>query len=280
MPCSSLLPKDRKHLNNDGMNRPSLLSGAPPAGNGASTSRRILADMEGRTPERAAVARTVVRRVPWRLAIQITVLVLVVLASLAAWRWSSSRSDNEDRGISNAAAPAPRSPAPTEFAPASGGAVIVDETAPQAMVGTAPVAAAPAPAPALAPPAMHPPKTVAAITPAAHPRRPGASAQPHKSGARDDEDLLGTLIGIIRQKPKESKAESMDALIAQIQADKNRTDSSNKAAFDSIDQNASTESGVQAKLRRCPAANTLQGVECRRKICASLAGKDPACPAR
>lgn len=266
------------------MNRPSLLSAAGATGTGAVNSRRILADMEGRTPERAPVAREVVRRVPWRLAISATLLVLFVLALLAAWRWNRGSSSYEDAVTPHAVAPTSQAPAQSQFpASSAGGAMIVDETLPADAVAGAPAATATA-ATATATPAhaqaIERPEQGAAIATATSKRTSAATSPRRKLSAKEEEDLLGTLIGIIRQKPAERKPESMDALIAKIQADRKQADSSNKAAFDSIDQNASTQSSIQAKLRRCPAANTLQGIECRRKICASLPGKDPACPAR
>lgn len=103
-----------------------------------------------------------------------------------------------------------------------------------------------------------------------------------KTAPPTDQDLLGTLLGIIKQEPaKPARPESMDALIAQIQANESRNAAANRAAFDSIDPATATSnhSGIQAQLRRCPPANTLKGIDCRRKICAKMAGKDPACPA-
>ncbi|HBK47625.1 MAG TPA: hypothetical protein DDZ67_14585 [Xanthomonadaceae bacterium] len=106
-------------------------------------------------------------------------------------------------------------------------------------------------------------------------------------GKGSDDDLLGTLLGIIKQDEKKEapRHESMDSLITKIRAEDQRNTADANAAFDSIDKSkakpsASTHSEIQVQLRRCPQANTLEGIECRRKICASFSGKDPACPAQ
>ena len=268
-------------MNNDGMNRPSLLSGTPAAGKSPVSSSRILADMEGRAPERAAPARIRVRHRAWRLPLLVTLLALAAVAMLAIGRWHQDAGDAPDRTSLGAAPPIAAPTLATESSPAPGGAMIVDEAAPEAispaqtdtpLATPAATATATADAPGSAPPllARTEPATGAAQ------RVPVTPGQRRKTGKQSDDDLLGTLIGIIKQKPNEQKPESMDALIAQIQADQNR----NNAALDRIDQSASTQSGVQARLRRCPPANTTQGMECRRKVCASVSGKDPACPAR
>ena len=106
-------------------------------------------------------------------------------------------------------------------------------------------------------------------------------------GAKDKEDdnLLGTLLGIIKEdekpRPATQQPRTMDDLIAKIEADQQQRTQDERTAFDQVasKKSASTESSVQAQPRRCPGANTLQGLECRRRICASVTGKDPACPA-
>lgn len=123
---------------------------------------------------------------------------------------------------------------------------------------------------------------------AAAPAKPRAQRRqaPPAQKKTSDEDLLGTLLGIIKDDKKDTpKHESMDSLIAKIQAEDQQNAADTDAAFDSIDRSkakstASTHSEIQAQLRRCPKANTLEGIECRRKICAAHTGKDPACPAQ
>ncbi|WP_269791088.1 hypothetical protein [Stenotrophomonas sp. Iso1] len=105
------------------------------------------------------------------------------------------------------------------------------------------------------------------------------------SKAKDDENLLGTLLGIIKEedkpKAKTQQPNTMDDLIAQIDADQQQRSADERMAFEQVASKkpASTESSIQAQLRRCPGANTLRGIDCRRRICSSITGKDPACPA-
>lgn len=251
--------------------------------------------MEGRSVERTAQAEAVarMRQASWRLP---ALAAGVVLVLLAIWWWSRSGVPSHDDAPAAFAAPsaaAPKAPAPT---PEAGGAMIVDApeaapAAPHAGTANAPAATPAATGPGAAP-ASQAPASASVAAPAAasatasttgKPRAQASSrtdgAQARRTGAKDEEDLLGTLIGIIKQKPGESQPESMDALIARIQAE-NNAEAANRKAFDTIDQSASTQSNIQVQLRRCPAANTAQGLECRRKICAKMAGKDPACPAR
>ncbi|KAG0907117.1 hypothetical protein G6F63_016755 [Rhizopus arrhizus] len=73
----------------------------------------------------------------------------------------------------------------------------------------------------------------------------------------------------------------MDDLIAQIEADQRKRTEDERAAFERVasKKSASTESNIQAQLRACPSPASLKGVDCRRRICAAVSGKDPACPA-
>lgn len=71
----------------------------------------------------------------------------------------------------------------------------------------------------------------------------------------------------------------MDALIAQIQADERKQAADADNVFDNIsgrNATASTKSNIQAKLRSCGSATSAAGLNCRKKICAAAAGKDPA----
>lgn len=282
------------HLNNGGINRPSLLSGSDPANSGAAASGRILADIEGRAPQgkgRGTGASGKGGRRRWIIIAMIGVV--VVIAALLGF----GRSGHDDAPelysqTPTSAAPLPGSDAPaaTSAGAAEGAAMIVDASdsndgndGAQATMtdgqptneGVPPVGASGA----AVPPAPAATRTASAR---AQPRRQATSKQ--KQAA--DEDLLGTLLGIIKDDRKEvPQHESMDSLIAKIRADDQRNAASTTAAFDSIDRTkaspgASTGSEIQAQLRRCPSANTLGGIDCRRRICAAHAGKDPACPAR
>ena len=79
--------------------------------------------------------------------------------------------------------------------------------------------------------------------------------------------------------------QSMDSLIAQIQAEDERTQRENNAALASLGgaggdtrKEAPRSQSVQQKLRACPRANTVAGIECRSRVCAQHAGEDVACP--
>ncbi|KRG49619.1 hypothetical protein [Stenotrophomonas beteli] len=136
----------------------------------------------------------------------------------------------------------------------------------------------------------------AAATPAASPRGAAAasrsgsrSSAPAAGGkGKQDENLLGTLLGIIKEEDKakgkakaSTQPQSMDDLIAQIEADQRKRTEDERAAFERVasKKSASTESNIQAQLRACPSPASLKGVDCRRRICAAVSGKDPACPA-
>lgn len=129
-----------------------------------------------------------------------------------------------------------------------------------------------------------PPALPAAGSGSSAPKRAAArrTAKTSPASKPGEEDLLGTLLGIIKDEPKH---ESMDSLIAKIRADDQRNADNANAAFDSIgggksSSGTSTASSIQAQLRRCPSAVSMQGIECRRRICKAHTGKDPACPAQ
>lgn len=248
--------------------------------------------MEGRNT--AAPTRVIVptpRQAPWLLASIGSALLLV----LALWWWWP-RDTGQAVEIAHVPTPATVNPAPPLAAAPAGGAMILDEagtpanTAPLLADSATPAAAAATTAAATTTTAPEPiatPSTGASIPVAAAsgPRERTtavrAAARPKSPSKKDEENLLGTLLGIIKQPQNaQAKPESMDTLIAQIRADESRNAAANRAAFDSIGSSASTDSGIQAQLRRCSAANTTKGMECRRKICDKMAGKDPACPAR
>ncbi|KAF1016766.1 MAG: hypothetical protein GAK31_00024 [Stenotrophomonas maltophilia] len=93
-------------------------------------------------------------------------------------------------------------------------------------------------------------------------------------------------MGIIKEDDKakakaKQQPQNMDDLIAQIESDQRKRSADDRAAFERVasKKSASTESSIQAQLRSCPSPTSLKGVDCRRKICAKVAGADPACPA-
>ena len=129
--------------------------------------------------------------------------------------------------------------------------------------------------------------------PSSAPRR----STPARTGSRtttassnsSGNDLLSTLLGIIRQEDEQPAAASpMDELISQVLAENERNYNETSAALASLGQpqaeqsnaRAARPSRAQRALQSCPAANTVQGINCRDRVCARWAGRDPACPAR
>jgi len=227
---------------------------------------------------------------------------LGAVAAILVWR---SNRTVDTHGYGPESVEASRTSGPSPLSPAEGGAIIVD--APLIIRGgEADSAAASADTPSVTDqPGTDGADTASSAAVAA--TSAGASQAPRSATARSErrpansspvrtapqgkDDLLGTLMGIIKEedKPKANpdstrkQPQTMDELIEQIQADDRQREAQDKSALDQIGNKkpvASTESSVQVKLRRCPAANSAAGVECRRLICAPLAGKDPACPAR
>lgn len=289
------------HLNNGGINRPSLLSGGAQAKGQAPTSGRILADMEGRqTTTSTRAARTPSggnRRIGLWLGVAVAI---AAIAGLAAWGLSGSGGYSESGEYSLTPDPA-QSSGPTGHpdvpvgAPHDGAATIVDASAGSdgAPTGTPleNAAAAPTDAAATAPAAAS-----AAAAPAGGARGTSQAARSARAGTQPgskgqgDENLLGTLLGIIKEEDKDkakakakanAQPQSMDELIAQIEADQRKRTEDERAAFERVasKKSASTESSIQAQLRSCPSPTSLKGVDCRRRICAAVSGKDPACPA-
>lgn len=279
------------HLNNGGINRPSLLSGGEQAKAQAPNSGRILADMEGRqtaAPSRAANTQPNNRRyLYWALFIG----VLVVATAAAAWTFlGNAGSDNPEEYSLTPEHDGPTGPSGHPVAPASGAndgaAMIVDAPENAAPAAAADGSGAPAAENSAAAGSSNASGEAQASSRTASTarQRPAARAAGTGAKSKSDENLLGTLLGIIKEEDKPSaKAKqpgTMDDLIAQIEADQRQRDEDERTAFENVASKkpTSTESGIQSQLRRCPGANTLQGLECRRKICASVAGKDPACP--
>lgn len=284
------------HLNNGGINRPSLLSGGAQAKGQAPNSGRILADMEGRqataSPRAARVSAGGNRRLGLWLGIG---AVVVALAGLAVWGFSGSSDYPEPSEYSLTPDPAHATGHPDipAGAPRDGAAMIVDAPAtagepalPAPAADTAP-ASADAASVAAAPSAATAASGAAARSPAPAARTSRAATQ-SDAKSKGDENLLGTLLGIIKEEDKakaktkaNAQPQSMDDLIAQIEADQRKRTEDERAAFERVasKKSASTESNIQAQLRACPSPTSLKGVDCRRRICAAVSGKDPACPA-
>ena len=288
------------HLNNGGINRPSLLSGGAQAKGQAPNSGRILADMEGRqataSPRAARVSSGGNRRLGLWLAIVSTV---VVIGGLTVWGLSGNSDYRESGEYSLApdSVHATGHPDVPASAPRDGAAMIVDAPA------TTGEPALPAPASAPMETAAAPAETASAAptagaagAAAATGASSRAAAQASRSSraiapaagskGKQDENLLGTLLGIIKEEDKaktkaKSQPQNMDDLIAQIESDQRKRTEDERAAFERVasKKSASTESNIQAQLRACPSPASLKGVDCRRRICAAVSGKDPACPA-
>jgi hypothetical protein len=274
------------HLNNGGINRPSLLSGGEQAKAQTPNSGRILADMEGRQVPASSRAQSTRVHVGPRRRWPLIAGIAIVATALLAWVLISvgTQTDRDDYSLTpESHAPSGHPVAPVA-SPNDGAAMIVnaDDAAPAqgnpldalSTDSTASTAAAPAG-----------PATGAPATRQATPARRAQGAAGAGTKNKSDENLLGTLLGIIKEdektKPAAQQPRTMDDLIAKIEADQQQHAEDERTAFDQVasKKSASTESSIQAQLRRCPGANTMQGLECRRRVCANVTGKDPACPA-
>jgi|GEM_PF-1052285 len=263
--------------------------------------------MEGRSGTSAPRAKRVPRPTVTGRRRWLWVALIGLLAAVAALLiWRSTRTV-ETSAYGPESVETTRGSGPSPLAPAEGGAIIVDAPliirggeAQSASETTDSPAVTDVPSPAgtdgtgTASPAAAAPSTSASpasrSASARSERRP-ANSSTTRTAPQGKDDLLGTLMGIIKEEDKakatpgatRKQPQTMDELIEQIQADDRQREAQDKSALDQIGNKkpvASTESSVQVKLRRCPAANSAAGVECRRLICAPLAGKDPACPAR
>lgn len=275
-------------MNNGGINRPSLLSGGAQNNGPAPNTGRILADMEGRqvaASSRATKDHSPQRRRVWLWVGAGCALLLAFTTATLWWLSSSPSQDSTEYSLNPDADPdssvtgATGHPDAPSAAPSDGAAMIVD--APEtADAKSRNAAAAPQAAAAIAAPASTPRDPRA--------QRAPASARPAASSKSPDDNLLGTLLGIIKEeesKKKKSAAtpqpQTMDDLIAKIEADDKKRADDERVAFEQVAtrKTASTESTIQTQLRACPGANTTKGLECRAKICAGVRGRDPACPA-
>jgi len=123
-----------------------------------------------------------------------------------------------------------------------------------------------------------PPPGAARSRPPASTAPPLRAARPAPAGASPaaETDLLATLLANIRDRPADKRAsgepQTLDELIAQLRQRDPGTGRTPGAA--------GTEQGsarLQTRLRNCPAANTVDGIRCRQRLCAQYRG-DPACP--
>ena len=269
------------HLNTGGPNRPSLVAGSHAAA-GPSTGR-ILADMENRRP---GVPASTARRRPlaWILASGCIILVCFLVALQWPARWSSPGAGMEPAGDGTVgqASSATQAPAASidAVAPARGAMIIDDPATDETKVALQALPSAGEPMQDSGAPRAAPASGASRGSPRrAHVRKapPGAA----------ETDLLSTLMKFIKQDEKqEAPPGAMDALIARIEAEDSRTRHENQAALASLGGGGLPEAiigparspGVQQQLRACPRANTVAGIECRRRVCARHAGEDEACP--
>ncbi|AKO19067.1 hypothetical protein [Xanthomonas oryzae] len=239
--------------------------------------------MEGRATSAPSSVRVKVPRTHSTRLVLIAVLGLALLgAAFTLLRWNAGRAEADAEFDAYTTVPATDTVSPANPAtaaattPAPGGAMIVDDNAvsdpTHAVDGLPSASSASTTSTATAP---------AKPTATASQRKPRAAPASGKHVQDDSSDLLATLMGIIKRDEKPTaKQDSIDSLIAKIQADESKNATETDAAFDAISsRSASTSSNVQSQLRQCPDANTMAGLECRKNICAALTDKDPACPA-
>lgn len=269
-------------MNTGGPNRPSLVAGSAPA---AQPAGRILADMENRKPQ-ASMQAAGRRRLPWILVLGC----LILVAFLVVLRWpgmpaSGAGSEFADDGTVGQPLPATQGTIERPRDAQPQGAVIIDDPA---MAETR-SALESLPSADDAPAATDDARIASAPTRQSRSNATRRRTAARKAAKKPETDLFSTLMQIIKQdepagdKAKTAQPSSMDALIAQIEAEDNRNRSENQAALASL----GGESGgtttpvrspdVQQELRACPRANTVAGIECRRRVCAEHAG-DAACP--
>lgn len=298
-------------MNIEGSNRPSLVAGSGASTSNQGSASRILADMENRSPGTGdAAPRSGTHRLRWLLFAAVLVIVLVLVAAMRLS--GTARVDSwPDHGAGTVGQATPAAQASVAGAAADIArepARIVDESAegtdsglrrnPLSRLQTAASDGASAePLDASAPAGASVDAAAVASRTSAAAGRPSAAARSSSRPAPaadtgSGNDLLSTLLGIIRQDDSAVAATSpMDALITQVLAENERTYSETSAALASLGQPQAEQSGqsgtraarpsrAQRALQSCPAANTVQGINCRDRVCARWAGRDPACPAR
>ena len=257
--------------------------------------------MENRRPTtgEAGAARGT-HRMRWLLLAAGVLVILLVLVATARLFAPGDADPWRDRGAQTVGQSTPAAQAPAdegELQPRP--ALIIDAaTEPARQLRDTPLAAIqPASGGSAESPAGDPLATRAQEATAANPAagagpRRASAAAPARSARRSadaesDSNLISTLLGIIRQDGgAEAAPSSMDSLVARILAENERTHSETSAALASLGQpqpaqaEAAAPTRAQRELQACPAANTVQGINCRDHVCARWAGRDPACPAR
>lgn len=232
--------------------------------------------MENRTPESAdAVVERSARRLPWLLlagAVLVIVLVLVSATRLFAPGNADPWREGGEQTFGQATPPAQDATVDQPPATTPQGALIIDErdaslrSNPLARIqpaggnqqpGHDDISTASDGATARTKTPSTATARTAAATPAARSAARSAARAARAAGTpatgEHDGDLFAALMRIIRQ-------DDAGAPIA------------------GTAPTASTR--AQRELQDCPAANTVQGINCRDRVCASYAGRDPACPAR
>ena len=256
--------------------------------------------MENRRPEAAEASATRgTQRMRWLLLAAGVLVILLVLVATARLLAPGDADPWRDRGAQTVGQSTPAAQAPADdSAPVQQPARIIDAPAgdPAPAVRANPLAviqpgsggtgkdaagesiAAQPPTATAAPPASPTPRRASAAP---------ARTAPRSAAAEADNNLISTLLGIIRQDGgAEAAPSSMDSLVAHILAENERTHSETSAALASLGQpqpaqaEAPALTRAQRELQACPAANTVQGINCRDHVCARWAGRDPACPAR
>ena len=266
--------------------RPSLFEAGKPAASGAGEARPAMAGLGDDPVEGRARSRV---RLP---AVFASVVIAMLVCAVAVWWWRDGDAAHGPAAQARVvdAVAAPSQDASTAVLVEGGSADATAASDPIAMIRARagdPVEAAPDGA-------VGAPGGLAATTgPAGRgaevrsstPRTVQASRSsqpPRRATATSDADLLATLLANIRDRPSTASAQpqTLDELIAQLR--QQDPDPRAKAgAGATADTGATAMEGgsarLQTRLRSCPAANTLEGIRCRQKLCAQFRG-DPACP--
>ncbi|TKS53738.1 hypothetical protein E4582_02420 [Luteimonas yindakuii] len=277
-------------MNTGESTRPSLVAGS--GHTMAAGSGRILADMEQRKPERAPRSHRGRALAGRRLLlgfIVVTVLVLLLLAAMRLWQHAPA---DPAQTVDDPAIAAQDIPLPVDTGdPPHDVAVIVDDRAddPFRRLGATSPDADATPASAVTTTtatATAPPADAVRAAPPRPPMRRVASTAP--AAPADDGGLLSTLMRIIHQDGSATGEahESMDALVAELRADDERSRQT-QARLESLGgpqpqpasrREARTRQQVEQALAACPRANTPAGIACRDRVCAPHAGRLPLCP--
>lgn len=271
-------------MNTGGPNRPSLVAGSNVAA--GTSGGRILADMENRKPEApAATARR--KPLPWILALGCIILVAFLVVLQWPGRLSAPGTGTEFAGDGTLGQPLPgtqASAASPDAVAQPRGAMIIDDPAAEETRNA--LESLPSSDSATATPEDT--RTASTARASRNAPRSASKRTTSRPAKASETDLLSTLMRIIKQGEKDDTAQptsSMDTLIAQIEAEDNRNRHQNQTALASLgggnrqeDAVPARSQNVQQQLRACPRANTVAGIECRRRICAQHAGEDVACP--